>query len=248
MITLSHVYKTFDQGRSYAVEDLSFVVEEGETLVLLGSSGCGKTTTLKMVNRLVEPSKGIVKVGGRDVMAQDPVTLRLSIGYVFQGIGLFPHMTIWENVGLTLRLLKWPKSRQHDRVEELLHLVGLPPEDYADRFPDELSGGQQQRVGVARALAADPKYLLMDEPFGALDSLTRKTLQRELLEIKSRLNKTIIFVTHDVTEALLLADRVGIIHNGRLEQLGAGSDVVKRPATPFVRELLSGSDGRIESR
>ena len=239
MITFSHVYKTFDEGRSYAVEDLSFSVEEGETLVLLGSSGCGKTTTLKMVNRLIEPSKGVVMVGGLDVRTRDPVALRLRMGYVFQGIGLFPHMTIRENVALTLRLLKWPKPRRHERVEELLHLVGLSSADYGHRFPDELSGGQQQRVGVARALAADPKYLLMDEPFGALDGLTRKSLQRELLAIKTRLSKTIIFVTHDVNEALLLADRVGVIHHGRMEQLGTRAEVVERPQTPFVRELLS---------
>jgi osmoprotectant transport system ATP-binding protein len=198
-----------------------------------------------MVNRLIEPSKGVVEVGGRDVMAQDPVSLRLSMGYVFQGIGLFPHMTIGENVGLTLRLLKWPKARRLDRISKLLQLVGLSPEDYTERFPDELSGGQQQRVGVARALAADPGYLLMDEPFGALDSLTRRALQRELLEIKSRLKKTIIFVTHDVAEALLLADRIGIIHEGRLEQLGTGHEVLDRPETPFVRELLSEARGSV---
>jgi osmoprotectant transport system ATP-binding protein len=239
MIRLIHVSKTFDGGRSYAVKDLSLEVAQGETLVLLGSSGCGKTTTLKMINRLLEPTEGLVEVGGRNVLQQDPVTLRRGIGYVFQGIGLFPHMTVLRNVDLVPRLLGWSPGRRRDRAEELLRLVGLPPEDFEDRYPEELSGGQQQRVGVARALAADPSCLIMDEPFGALDPLTREGLQQELLKLKKKLKKTIVFVTHDIFEALQLGDRIAVLHQGRVEQIGAGGDIVNRPATPFVRDLFS---------
>lgn len=239
MIQLTHVSKSFDEGRSYAVKDLSFQVNEGETLVLLGSSGCGKTTTLKMINRLIEPTEGIIEVNGKDIMDQEPVDLRRRIGYVFQGIGLFPHMTIEQNVELVPRLLVWSPKRRRERVQELLNLVGLPPEDYSNRFPDELSGGQQQRVGVARALAADPDYLLMDEPFGALDALTRESLQQELLTLKKQLRKTIIFVTHDIFEALLLGDRIVILHQGHLQQIGSKKDILTAPATEFVRNLFA---------
>ena len=239
MIRLNHVSKSFDGGRSYAVKDLSFLVDDGETLVLLGSSGCGKTTTLKMINRLIEASKGLIEVAGKDIIDQDPVELRRLIGYVFQGIGLFPHMTIEQNIELVPRLLGWTKKRRHERTIELLELMGLPPEDYARRFPDELSGGQQQRVGVARALAADPAYLLMDEPFGALDALSREILQRELMTLKKRLQKTIVFVTHDIFEALLIADRIAILHNGNLQQIGTKREVLKEPSTEFVRDLFA---------
>jgi osmoprotectant transport system ATP-binding protein len=239
MIRLSHVSKSFDGGLSYAVEDLSFQVDEGETLVLLGSSGCGKTTTLKMVNRLIQLTQGTIEVAGKDVMEQDPVALRRRIGYVFQGIGLFPHMTIEQNAGLVPSLLGWPAKKRRERVQELLDLVGLPPADYAERFPDELSGGQQQRVGVVRALAADPVHLLMDEPFGALDALTRETLQQELLTLKKKLKKTIIFVTHDIFEALLMGDRIAILHGGNLEQIGTKKEILSTPATPFVRDLFA---------
>ena len=239
MIRLSDISKTFDGGLSYAVKDLSFQVDVGETLVLLGSSGCGKTTTLKMINRLVEPTEGLIEVDGKDVMEQDPVELRRRIGYVFQGIGLFPHMTIEQNVEIVPRLLGWPLERKRERVRMLMHLVGMPPEEFAYRFPDELSGGQQQRVGVARAIAADPAYLLMDEPFGALDALTREALQRELLALKKQIQKTIIFVTHDIFEALLLGDRIAILHEGNLEQIGTRGEVLGSPATEFVRDLFA---------
>ena len=239
MIRLSHVSKTFDEGRSYAVNDLSFHVETGETLVLLGSSGCGKTTTLKMINRLIEPSEGLIEVDGKDVRDQDPVDLRRQIGYVFQGIGLFPHMTIEQNVALVPRLLGQPLGQRHQKTDELLELIGLPAEDFAGRFPDELSGGQKQRVGVARALAADPAYLLMDEPFGALDALTRETLQKELLSLKKRLKKTIIFVTHDIFEALLIGDRIAVLHQGNLEQIGTKKELIGEPATEFVGDLFA---------
>ena len=239
MIVLKEVSKSFDGGTTYAVRDLSLEIAEGETMVLLGSSGSGKTTTLKMVNRLIEPTSGTITVDGRNVLEQDSIELRRSIGYVFQGIGLFTHLTVESNVELVPRLLGWPRVERRKRVHTLLDLVGLPPRDYAGRLPDELSGGEQQRAGVARALAADPAYLLMDEPFGALDALTRDTLQLELLKIRSEVGKTILFVTHDIFEALALADRLAIMHRGRLEQVGRPTDVLSQPASPFVRELFA---------
>lgn len=238
MIVLDSVSKSYDGGNSYAVSDLSLEVQDGETLVLLGSSGSGKTTTLKMVNRLIEPTSGSITVDGENVFDRDPVSVRRSIGYVFQGVGLFPHLTIQENVAIVPRLLGWSSARRDTRARELLDLVGLPQQEYAERFPDELSGGQQQRVGVARALAPDPHYLLMDEPFGALDALTRDTLEQEVLGLKERLGKTIVFVTHDIFEALTLADRVAILHAGLLEQVGTKEDVLRHPASDFVRELF----------
>ena len=239
MITLSGVSKSFDGGKTHAVRDLSLEVADREMLVLLGSSGCGKTTTLKLINRLLEPGEGRIEVDGRDVREGNPVELRRSIGYVFQGIGLFPHMTVRQNVEVVPRLLGWPRDRRRRRAEELLELVGLDPKQYARRFPEQLSGGQQQRVGVARALAADPAHLLMDEPFGALDALTRDGLQQELLALKDRLGKTVVFVTHDIFEALTLGDRIAILHGGRLQQVGAPEEVLRKPATRFVRDLFA---------
>jgi osmoprotectant transport system ATP-binding protein len=239
MIKLTGVFKTFDGGHTYAVKDLSLSVDRGETLVLLGSSGCGKTTTLKMINRLIEPTRGIIEVGGKNVMNHNPVSLRRQIGYVFQGIGLFPHMTIEQNVEIVPRLLGWSIRSRQKRMRELLDLVGLPAESFVQRFPDELSGGQQQRVGVARALAANPTYLLMDEPFGALDAITREALQQELLNLKKQLKKTIVFVTHDLHEALLIGDRIAILHEGNLEQIGTKKDILDTPATQFVKDLFT---------
>jgi osmoprotectant transport system ATP-binding protein len=239
MIVLRDLSKSFDGGTSFAVSSLSLEVGDGETMVLLGSSGSGKTTTLKMINRLVEPTGGSVHVGQRDIVEISPIDLRRSIGYVFQGIGLFPHFSVEQNVSIIPRLLGWELERASQRTRELLELVGLDPRAYLDRYPDELSGGEQQRVGVARALAADPAYLLMDEPFGALDAVTRDVLQQELLMWKQRLGKTILFVTHDIFEALILGDRIGVMHEGRLEQLGSPRDVMRQPATDFVRELLA---------
>lgn len=239
MIQLREVSKSFDGGLSYAVKDLSLDVAEGETVVLLGSSGCGKTTTLKMINRLIEPTSGLISVGGHDVTSQEPVLLRRRIGYVFQEIGLFPHMTIEQNISIVPKLLGWDKNRRRLRAHELLELMGLDPGVFADRYTDELSGGQQQRVGVARALSADPNYLLMDEPFGALDALTRDILQQELLSLKERLKKTIIFVTHDIFEAITLGDRIAILHEGKLEQIGTKDEVYNHPASHFVAELFS---------
>jgi len=239
MIVLSDVSKSYDGGKTFAVQGVSLQVAEGETLVLLGSSGCGKTTTLKMINRLIEPTAGMIEIDGTNVLDRDPIELRRSIGYVFQGIGLFPHMTVRQNVEIVPRLLGWPVERRRRRAWELVELVGLDPDFFADRYPDELSGGQQQRVGVARALAADPAYLLMDEPFGAVDAITRDALQQELLSLKSRLGKTIVFVTHDIFEALTLANRIAVLHDGHLEQVGTKKEVLTRPASPFVQDLFS---------
>jgi len=239
MIVLRHVVKSFDNLHSFAVQDVSLEIQGGETVVLLGSSGCGKTTTLKMINRLIELTSGQIEIDGRNISDIPLLQLRRSIGYVFQGIGLFPHMTVEENVAIVPRLLRWSRQQRRQRAHELLELVELEPGQFAHRYPRHLSGGQQQRVGVARALATDPAYLLMDEPFGALDALTRDTLQKEILAIKKRLQKTIIFVTHDIFEALTLADRIAVMHEGRLQQVGTGSEILKQPATPFVSELFA---------
>jgi len=239
MIRFDQISKSFDGGASFALHDVSLEVRQGETLVLLGSSGCGKTTLLRLTNRLLDPTSGRIVLGGEDIATQDPIALRRKIGYVFQGIGLFPHMTVAENIAIVPRLLGWPAARQRDRAHDLLEVVGLERDRYHDRFPDELSGGQQQRVGVARALAADPAYLLMDEPFGALDALTRDVLQQELIGIRERIHKTIVFVTHDIFEALALGDRIAVLHAGRLEQVGTREEILRRPATEFVRELFA---------
>jgi osmoprotectant transport system ATP-binding protein len=240
MIALDQVSKSYD-GVSRIINNLSLEVLEGEFLILLGSSGCGKSTILKMINRLIDPTEGRIYLDGKDIQQQDPIELRRSIGYVFQGIGLFPHLSIRENISMVPRLLGWPGDRINNRYRELLELVQLSPEIHAERFPDELSGGQQQRVAVARALAADPAYLLMDEPFGALDAITRDSLQQEFLDLKQRLNKTIIFVTHDIIEAVTLGDRIAILHEGRLEQIGTSEEILENPASDFVRELFAKS-------
>ncbi len=239
MISLKHVSKSFDDGQHLAVNNVSLDIHEGETLVLLGSSGSGKTTLLKLTNRLLGLTSGTIEVDGNDIASQDPIALRRSIGYVFQGIGLFPHMTVEENVAMVPRLIGWPSQKRRERAHELLRIVGLDPETYAGRFPEELSGGQQQRVGVGRALAADPAYLLMDEPFGAVDALTRDTLQQEFLKLKQKLNKTTVFVTHDIFEALTLGDRVAVLHAGHLQQIGTREEILQNPATDFVRELFA---------
>lgn len=238
MIELQQVSKSFDDGATYALRSLDLQVEDGETLVLLGSSGCGKSTLLKMILRLLDPSAGTILVDGTPLAERDPIAWRRSIGYVFQAIGLFPHMTVERNVAMGLELTGAPESQRRERAHELLHLVHLPPDEYAQRLPGELSGGQQQRVGVARALATEPNYLLMDEPFGALDALTRDSLQQEVLALKEQLGKTIVFVTHDIFEALALGDRIAVLHRGNLEQVGTPAEVVGQPATAFVKELF----------
>ena len=239
MIVLDNVSKSFDGGQSYALRDVSLTIEEGETFVLLGSSGSGKTTILRLISRLIEPTAGQITLDGRDLNDYGVIELRRNMGYVFQGIGLFPHMTVGQNVAIGLRLIGWPLPKREARARELLDLVGLEPDAYFDRFPNELSGGQQQRVAVARALSTDPDYLLMDEPFGALDALTRETLQKEVLRLKASLGKTIVFVTHDILEAFILGDRIGVCNEGRLDQVGTRRELLKTPKTDFVRALLA---------
>jgi osmoprotectant transport system ATP-binding protein len=207
---------TYSLPNATIISDLNLTVEQGETLVLLGESGCGKTTTLKLINRMLTPTSGEVRVEGKSTTAWDPIELRRRIGYVIQEGGLFPHFTIARNVGLVPSLLDWDDARRNERVREMLNLVGLDPDRFAERYPRELSGGQRQRVGVARALAADPPLLLLDEPFGALDPLTRASLQREFAELATRLGKTAVLVTHDVREAMILGQRIGLMHKGRL--------------------------------
>ncbi len=220
------------------VDSLSMTLERGELLVLLGSSGCGKSTTLKMVNRLIEPSRGSVWIAGEDTRSLAPHELRRRIGYGFQEVGLFPHMNVAENVAITPRLLGWDRQRIDARVDALLELVQLDPGEFRDRPPDQLSGGQRQRVGLARALAAEPEVLLLDEPFGALDPLTRDHLQQEFQRIRSTLDLSVIFVTHDMVEALWLGDRIAVMREGRLVQLGTPSELLRRPADASVSELM----------
>ncbi len=238
MIQFKKVVKSFPGSVHPAVDDVSFAVDRGETLVLLGSSGCGKSTTLKLINGLLVQDRGEILFNGTPTGSIPILQLRRSIGYVIQNVGLFPHWTIEENVGAPLRVAKAPYNERRERSRVLLDLVGLDPDEFASRYPTELSGGQQQRVGVARALATEPEVLLMDEPFGALDGVTREQLQRELLKLKKRLQKTILLVTHDLFEALVLADRIGVMHEGRLEQIGSPEELVRQPATSFVRELF----------
>lgn len=225
-------------GDTVVVDDFSLGVRAGELVVLLGGSGSGKTTTLKMINRLIEPTTGSVRLDGVDAAELPPHELRRRIGYVFQRIGLFPHLTVGENVAVTPELLGWPPERIAARVDELLALVELEPA-LRERRPGELSGGQQQRVGVARALAAEPRVMLLDEPFGALDPITRERLQQSFLRIRKKLALTTVFVTHDMTEALTLADRIGVMHDGRLLQLGTPRDLLARPADDYVDRLMS---------
>ncbi len=239
MIVLDRVCKAYAEDGRHAVRDVSFRVPPGRMLVLLGGSGCGKTTTLKMINRLIEPTSGRIAVDGKDVLDADPVELRRGIGYVFQGIGLFPHLTVAENVAVVPKLLGWPESKTHDRVAELLDMVHLPSGEYRDRLPAQLSGGQQQRVGFARALAARPRVMLLDEPFGALDPVTRDELRREFLEVRRRLGLTAVMVTHDMTEALLSADLIAVMNEGRLRQLGTPHELLTRPADDFVAALMA---------
>jgi osmoprotectant transport system ATP-binding protein len=260
---LTKIYAT-PHGSMRAVDRVSLEVGSGETCVLLGPSGCGKTTTLRMINRLVAPTSGKIYLAGRDTDAVDAVQLRRGIGYVIQQIGLFPNMTVAENIGVVPRLLGWDAARRRRRAEELLALLALEPAQFADRYPSELSGGQAQRVGVARALAVDPPVLLMDEPFAALDPVNREAIQDEFLKMQQKLRKTILFVSHDIDEAVKMADRIAIFHSGRLVQFAAPDEMLAHPADAFVanfvgrdrtlkrlrltrvREVMTAADGAID--
>jgi osmoprotectant transport system ATP-binding protein len=237
MITLRNVNKRFPGG-VMAVSNVSFQLEKGETLALVGHSGSGKTTTLKMINRLVTPDDGEIRINGKDLKEWDVTELRRNIGYVIQGIGLFPHLTIEENVGMVPRLKKWPKEKITARVAEMLDMVGLPAKKFADRYPNQLSGGQNQRVGVARALAADPEILLMDEPFGALDPITREELQEEFIGLQKKLKKTVVLVTHDIFEAFRVGNQLAIMKDGRIEQAGHPESIIEHPESDYVSRFI----------
>lgn len=237
-----HVSKTFSNSTYAAVNNCSFGVDSGSFVVLLGPSGCGKTTLLKMVNRLIEPTDGTIRLDGKNIRELDATTLRRRIGYVIQQVGLFPHLTVAQNIAVVPELLGWERARIAARTDELLELVELSPEIFKPRYPAQLSGGQQQRVGLARALAADPELLLMDEPFGAIDAITRALLQDEMLRLKGMINKTILFVTHDVDEALRLADKIVVMQAGRVVQCDTPHAILTTPANDFVRSLVGADD------
>jgi len=238
VIRLENVSKRFPGGAN-AVSDLSLDIPDGQTCVLIGPSGCGKTTTLRMINRLIEPDAGRILIDGQDTHGIDPAELRLKMGYVIQNTGLFPHMTVGENVGTVPRLWNWDKARIKARVDELLTLVGLDPREYLRRYPHQLSGGQRQRVGFARALGADPPILLMDEPFGAVDRITRERLQHEFINIQRSVRKTVVFVTHDIDEAVMVGDRICLFEmQAKVAQYDTPDAILTRPASPYVAEFL----------
>jgi len=238
------VSKVFPGGIR-AVDDVSFEIFDGECVTFVGPSGCGKTTTVKLLNRLVEPTAGTIYLNGEDTARVDVIALRRNIGYMIQDVGLFPHMTVSQNIALVPRLKGWTEKEQTGRTEELLHLVGLEPAAFRNRYPHQLSGGQKQRVGVARGLAADPPVILMDEPFGALDPITRAQLQDEFLRLRRRLKKVILFVTHDMDEAIKLGDRIAVMRSGRIVQFDTPRKILREPADPFVRDMV-GREGGIK--
>ncbi|HWV86365.1 MAG TPA: ABC transporter ATP-binding protein [Capillimicrobium sp.] len=239
MIRLEHLEKRFPGQARPAVEDLTLDIARGEIVVLVGPSGCGKSTTLRLINRLIEPTGGRIEIDGRDVTHADPDELRRHIGYVIQQIGLFPHMTVAENVATVPEMLGWDRSRIRARVDELLTTVGMPPDEYRDRYPKELSGGQSQRVGVARAMAADPPVLLMDEPFGAIDPITRVRLQDEFLRLQAQMAKTVVFVTHDIDEAIKMGDRIVLLREGaHIAQYDTPERLLTAPADQFVADFI----------
>jgi osmoprotectant transport system ATP-binding protein len=245
MLKIENVSKIYKGGKK-AVKNISLDIKKGEFICFIGPSGCGKTTTMKMINRLIEPSEGKILINGENIMDKDPVELRRQIGYVIQQIGLFPHMTILENITLVPKLLKWNEQKKKERALELLQLVDMGPE-YLERYPYELSGGQQQRIGVLRALASNPPLILMDEPFGALDPITRDALQEEFKNLQRTLDKTIVFVTHDMDEAIKLADRIVILKAGEIVQVGTPDEILRNPANEFVEEFI-GKDRLLQTR
>ncbi|MER5279083.1 betaine/proline/choline family ABC transporter ATP-binding protein [Streptomyces sp. NPDC002809] len=242
MIRFEQVGKVYPDG-TIAVDELSFEVTEGELVTLVGPSGCGKTTTMMMVNRLIEPTSGRILVDGEDISKTDPVRLRRRIGYVIQQVGLFPHRTVLDNTATVPALIGWKRSRARERAAELLDLVGLDPGTYGSRYPAQLSGGQRQRVGVARALAADPPVLLMDEPFGAVDPVVREHLQNEFLSLQATVRKTVLMVTHDIEEAVRMGDRIAVYGEGRIEQFDSPGAVLGSPATPYVARFVGADRG-----
>lgn len=236
VISFQNVSKEYDKG-SQVIKDFSVEIPENAFVMLVGPSGCGKTTLLKMINKLILPTSGTIQIQGKNIQDWDTIALRRSIGYVIQQVGLFPHMTIKDNINYVLRIMNTEKHKREERAAELINLVGMD-ESYLTRYPRELSGGQQQRIGVARALAADPEIILMDEPFGAVDEIARRNLQVELKEIHEKVKKTIVFVTHDIHEALKLGTVILLINQGKIEQMGTKEDLVFRPKTPFVKSFF----------
>ncbi|MGM0839464.1 MAG: ABC transporter ATP-binding protein [Bacillota bacterium] len=245
MIEFKNVTKVYEDGTE-AIKGINLTIPKGKLVALIGPSGCGKTTTMKMINKLISPSSGTILINGKDTSKTDEVELRRNIGYVIQRIGLLPHMTIEENISLIPRLKGWKKEQYEGRVDELLNLVGLDPEVYRKRYPLELSGGQQQRVGVIRALAAEPPIILMDEPFSALDPISREQLQDELKSIQNTIHKTIVFVTHDIDEALKIADEIAVMRDGEIEQIATPSELLSQPANEFVRAFIG--EDRLNAR
>ncbi|WP_238900009.1 ABC transporter ATP-binding protein [Clostridium sp. YIM B02500] len=243
-IEFKNVYKQFKGSAHSAVDNVSLKIEHGEFITILGSSGCGKTTLLKMINRLYDPHKGSIEFFGEDISGKDPVEFRRKIGYVIQQVGLFPHMTIEGNIATVPKILKWPKEKIEARVDELLELVGLEPKEFRNRYPAQLSGGQQQRVGLARALAVNPDVMLLDEPFGAIDAINRINLQDELLKIYNTSKKTYLFVTHDINEAFKLGSKVLIMDKGKIQQFDTPRNIAKNPANDFVRSLINSAKGQ----
>jgi osmoprotectant transport system ATP-binding protein len=237
MIRFENVWKQYDDG-FVALKNINLEIQKGELVTLIGPSGCGKTTTMRMINRLIEPTSGTIYIDGQDIAKMNPVELRRNIGYVIQQIGLFPHMTIAENIALVPKLKKWEPSAYQKRVDELLDLVGLDPATFKHRYPSELSGGQQQRVGVIRALAAEPDIILMDEPFSALDPISREQLQEDIVKLQEEIQKTIVFVTHDMDEAIKIANRIAIMKDGEIVQFATPDQILRRPANSFVRGFI----------
>lgn len=246
VIQYKDVCKKFEGSSKYAVDHVSAEIEGGEFITILGSSGCGKTTLLKLTNRLYDPDGGQIVVEGDDISTVDPVELRRRLGYVIQQVGLFPHMSVRDNITVIPSLMKWNKRRMDERADELLRLVGLEPAEFRDRYPHQLSGGQQQRIGLARALVLDPDIMLLDEPFGAIDAITRLNLQNELLRIHGGLGKTFLFVTHDINEAFKLGNRVMVMNEGRLLQFDEPSEIVRHPADAFVQSLVESARAQEE--